>query len=356
MIKAALLPLTTVRAVEETAGLLLVDLLVRGALATTLMITVAGIPRIPVIIVVVGLALVRVAALLVQFRANQILNRRFRQARGGWLRRGWHRGHHVIHLHMHELRRQLNSLAQFLAFTEVLHPLASDRQVRALSRFKRHLHGWRRVENMLADMAPVYVDLLQADPRAIRVQLEPCKVFTHQIQLQATSPRLEIDVLHPLVVRRDPHSLSIVVSEDLLPLRLAAPHMGWVTRFRGLGVHASQVVDHVLLPLHIADQPAQGIDIWRLPLSIDATVLCFECLAGGLLIRRANLDRMALRFCGQDAVDGLPHGIQMAADERLLRRAVLLLEARSPKQEFNLSHLAKEREQFSLKGKTMFFS
>ena len=62
------------------------DLLVRGALAPTVMVAVAGIvPRVPaivVVVVVIVLALVRVLALLVQLRANQALDRRLRQTGG----------------------------------------------------------------------------------------------------------------------------------------------------------------------------------------------------------------------------------------------------------------------------------
>ena len=285
------------------------DLLVRGALAPTVMVAVAGIvPRVPaiVVVVVVVLALVRVLALLVQLRANQALDRRLRQTRGGWLHRRWRWSHHIVHLHMHELRRQLDGLAKLLALPEVLHPLAPDGQVRALCRLERHLHGWRRVENVLAHVGPVHVNLLQADPGAVRKQLESREVLANQVQLEPTSPRLEINILHLLVVRRHPNSLSVVIREDLLALRMAAPHMGRIAWFGGLGIHPGEVVHDVLFPFYITDHPAQSIDIWCLPLGVNTAVFVFQGFPRSLFIRGTDLNRMPVRLGGQDAVDGLP--------------------------------------------------
>ena len=226
MIEPALLALAALPAVEEAACLLLLDLLVRGALAPTIVVAVAVvIPRFPAVVVVVVLALVRIAILLVQLRTDEVLDCRLRHSRGGWLRRRWRRGHHVIHLHMHELRRQLDGLAELLTLAEVLHPLAPDGQVCALCRFERHLHGWRRMEHVLAHVGPVHVDLLQADPRAIGKQLESRNVLANQIQVEPTSPCLEVDVLHLLVIRRHPNGLAIVIREDLLALRMAASNV-----------------------------------------------------------------------------------------------------------------------------------
>ena len=292
--------------------------------------------------------------LLVQLRTNQVLDRRLRQSGRGWLQRRWRWSHHVVHLHVHELRRQLDGLAQLLALPEVLHPLAPDGQVRALCRLERHLHGWRRVENVLAHVGPVHINLLQADPGAVRIQLKSREMFADQVQLEPTSPRFKIYVFHLPVIRRHPDSLSVVIREDLFTLRMAAPHMGRIAGFGGLGIHPGEIVHDVLFPFDVTDQPAQCIHIRRLPLGIDAAVLVLEGLPRSLLIGRADLERMALRLRGQDAVHGLPNGIQMAADESLLRRAVLVLEARCPMQSFDPSTMTREyREQFS-KGKPMF--
>ena len=182
MVETALLALAALRAVEEAACLLLLDLLVRGALAPTVIVAVAVvIPRIPAIIVVVVLALVRAVLLLVQLRPDQGLDRRLRQTGRGWLRRRWRWSHHVVHLDMHELRCQLDCLAQLLPLPEVLHPLAPDGQVCALCRLERHLHGWRRVEHVLAHVGPIDIDLLQADPGAVRIQLEARDMLTDQV-------------------------------------------------------------------------------------------------------------------------------------------------------------------------------
>ena len=97
-----------------------------------------------------------------------------------------------------------------------------------------------------------------------------------------------------------------MIREDLLALRMAAPHMGWIAGFGGLGVHPGEVVNDVFLPLHIADQPAQRIDIWSLPLRVYTAVFVFQGLASSLFIRGTDLDRMAFGLRGQDAVDGLP--------------------------------------------------
>ena len=355
MVETALLALAALRAVEEAACLLLVDLLVRGALAPTVIVAVAVVvPRIPAIVVVVVLALVRIATLLVQLRTDEVLDRRFRQAGRGWLRRRWRRSHHVVHLHMHELRRQLDGFTQLLPLPEILHPLAPDGQVRALCRLERHLHGWRRVEHVLAHVGPINVDLLQADPGAVRKQLESRDMLADQVQLEPTSPRLEIDILHLLVIRRHPNGLSVVIREDLFALRMAAPHMGWIAWFGGLRIHPGEIIHNVLFPLDVTDQPTQCINIWGLPLGINTAVLLFQGLACSLFICRTNLDRMAFRLRGQDAVDGFPDRIQMTADQRLLRRAVLLLEARGPRQTFDPSPMTRGREQFS-KEKSIFF-
>ena len=349
MIEPALLALAALRAVEEAACLLLLDLLVRGALAPTVIVAVAVvIPRIPAIVVVVVLALVRAVLLLVQLRTDEVLDCRLRHSGGGWLRRRWRGGHHIIHLHMHELRRQLDGLAELLTLAEVLHPLAPDRQVCALGRLERHLHGWRRMEHVLAHVGPVHVDLLKADPRSIGIQLESRNVLADQVQLEPTSPRLEVDILHLLVVRRHPNGLSVVIREDLFALRMAASNVSRIAWLGCLGIHPSKIIHNELFPFDVTDQPSQCIHIWCLPLGIYAAVLVLESLPRSLLVGRADLDRMPLRLRGQDAVHGLPDGVQMAADEGLLRRAVLLLEARCPMQHCNPSSMAGViRDQFS---------
>ena len=289
MIESAFLALASLGAVEEAAGLLLADLLVRGVLTPTIIVAVAVVAPLPVIVVV--LALVRaVVLLLVQLCPDQALDRRLRQAGRGWLRRSWRWSHHVVHLDMHELRCQLDGLAKLLPLPEVLHPLAPDGQVRALCRLERHLHGWRRVEDMLPHMGPIDVELLQADPRAVRVQLEARDVLTDQVQLEPTSPRLEIDVLHLLVIRRHPNGLSVVIREDLFALRMAAAHVSGIAGLRRLRIHAGKIIHNVLLSLDISDQPSQCIYIGRLPLRINAAVLVLQGLARRLLIGRADLD------------------------------------------------------------------
>ena len=310
------------------------DLLVRGALAPTVIVAVAGIvPRVPaIVVVVIVLALVRVLALLVQLRANQALDRRLRQTGGGWLHGRWRWSRHVVHLHMHELRRQLDGLAKLLAVPEVLHPLAPNGQIGALCRLERHLHGWRRVEHVLAHVGPVQVNLLQTDPGAVRIQLESREMLADQVQQEPTSPRFEIDILHLPIVRRHPNGLSIVIRENLFALRMAAPHMGRIARLGGLGVHPGEIVHDILLAFDITNYPPQRIDIRCLPLGVDTAVLVLEGLPRSLLIGRADLDRMPFRLRRQDAVHGLPDGVEMAADEGLLRRAVLVLEARCPMQ------------------------
>ena len=73
-------------------------------------------------------------------------------------------------------------------------------------------------------------------------------------------------------------------------------------------------------------------------------MLVLESLPRSLFIGRADLDRMPVRLRGQDAVHGLPDGVQVAADKGLLRRAVLVLEARCPMQHFNPSTILGQSE------------
>ena len=83
-------------------------------------------------------------------------------------------------------------------------------------------------------------------------------------------------------------------------------------------------------------------------------MLLLERLPRGLLVCRADLDRMALGLRSQDTVHSLPNGIQMAADKRLLCRAVLLLEARCPMRELFILVPGLGRENNSLIEKPCF--
>ena len=241
------------------------------------------------------------------------------------------RHHDVRHLDVHELDGELDRLTQLLAFAHQLHPFPADRQIGALGRPERHLHRWRPVDHMLANMAAIQIELLRRDPGPVRIHLEPDKVLADQVQVKAAQPSLVIDMLHGGIVERDPYRFALLVAEDLLALAARILDEGWVAWFGRLGRHLGEVVHLVFLPLIIADQPAQCILIRRLPRSVR---LMMDFL--GLVRREALiLGRDRERNVGVLRCHGLvqlaPRVVQMAANEGLLRvQGLGRVVARSP--------------------------
>ena len=229
------------------------------------------------------------------------------------------RHHDVRHLDMHELDRELDRLTQLLPFPHQFHPLAADRQVRALRGPEGHLHRWRPVDHMLPDMAAIQVELLRRDPGPIRVHLEPDKVFADQVQVKAAQPSLVIDVLHGGIVERDPYRFALLVAEDLFALAACVLNERRIARFSRLGRHLGEVVHLELLSLVVTNQPAQCIFIRRLPCSVRLMVDFLGFARREALVLRRNRERYVDILRRHGLVQLAPRVVQMAANEGLLR-------------------------------------
>ena len=229
------------------------------------------------------------------------------------------RHHDVRHFDVHELDGQLNRLTQLLAFAHQLHPFPADRQVGALSSPERHLHRWRPMDHMLANMAAIQIELLRRDPGPVRIHLKSDKVLANQVEVKAAQPSLIIDVFHGGIVQWDPDRFALLVAEDLLTLATGILDEGWIARFGRLGRHLGEVIHLEFLPLVVADQPAQCIFVRRLPRSV-RLMMDFLGLAHRealVLGRDRERDISVLRCHG--LVQLAPRVVQMAANEGLLR-------------------------------------
>ena len=141
----------------------------------------------------------------------------------GELGRGRIVGHlgHVVNVDVHHRDREHDGFTELLAVLAVSHPLLADHEIAAASEVVVHPESGRRVDDVLAEVGEVDVDLLLAHPLAFRVELEAGDVVGHHLEVDLPLP-LEVGRLLRVIRIGD---LDLVAFGDELELLLLAVFM-----------------------------------------------------------------------------------------------------------------------------------
>ena len=138
----------------------------------------------------------------------------------GQLGRGRVVGHlgHVVNVDVHHRYRQHDGFPELLAVLAVAHPLLANHEIAATSEVVIHAEGCRRVDDVLAQVGEVDVDLLLAHPLTFGIELEAGDVVGHHLEVNFPLP-LEVGRLLRVVRIGD---LDLVAVGDELELLLLA--------------------------------------------------------------------------------------------------------------------------------------